>query len=86
MGKRHPYWAWDNQGGQEVMDELVLRWRERARALYASVDPSNDAEREAAKFNWLEENDYRRGRVPSCPRRDRGALLRLWHRTATSLN
>ncbi|HEX8261270.1 MAG TPA: hypothetical protein VF547_00180 [Allosphingosinicella sp.] len=55
-GEAPPIWLRDDDRGQEVLDELVLRWRERLRSLYASVDPDNDAEREAAKFGWLREN------------------------------
>ena len=50
-----PVWIRDDHRGQEVLDELVARWRERLRSLYACVDPHNDAEREAAKFGWLRE-------------------------------
>ncbi|HEX8239382.1 MAG TPA: hypothetical protein VF574_06555 [Allosphingosinicella sp.] len=56
-GEGPPVWVREDEQGQEVMDELVLRWRERIRSLYASVDPHNDPEREAAKFGWLREKE-----------------------------
>lgn len=56
-GQGPPVWLWDDTRGQEVLNELDLKWRARLRSLYASVDPDNEAEREAAKFKWLREND-----------------------------
>ena len=55
-GEAPPVWLWEDERGQEVLDELEARWRARLRSLYASVDPANDAEREAAKFEWLRAN------------------------------
>lgn len=54
-GQAPSIWVWDDERGQEVMDELMPRWRHRLRSLYASVDPDNDPQREAAKFSWLRE-------------------------------
>ena len=56
-GEGPPLWLWDEAWGQEVMNELESRWRARLRSLYASVDANNEAEREAAKFAWLRENE-----------------------------
>jgi hypothetical protein len=52
-----PVWVWDDEQGQEVVDELAMRRRVRLRSLYAAVDPHNDPQREAAKFSWLRENE-----------------------------
>ena len=56
-GEAPPVWLWDDERGQEVLDELEAKWRARLRSLYASVDPGNEAGREAAKFGWLRANE-----------------------------
>lgn len=56
-GQGPPVWVWDDALGQKVLDELESRWRARLRSLHAVIDPDNDAQREAAKFQWLRENE-----------------------------
>jgi hypothetical protein len=56
-GQGPAIWLWDEARGQVVVDELETRWRARLRSLYAHVDPANEPEREAAKFDWLRGNE-----------------------------